>query len=339
MGKSGAIGSSGSVPQRFPIGVQRILEVIFTYRIIKAAETVDGDGIDEEIEDESEVENETGDEDNENIDQDEIEIGQEPYFQLINENINMGHQEGDNVDGISTRDEEYTIVSDDEDDTSASSLRANMPTPGTNSPIDTLDDSEHRTPVGPTREANTVDDGSLTITDLLQDEAQRQDVDQTPPSSPDIYSTVRSFVDSEEPQLEYVAKQLENATKRFENRQKRFEDAKSILTGLAELEREDAVKTNNIKEIDDNLSNRKAEWDNSQPTPTSIGDTSLEEYMSRAKSFFLGVEEGKTKRQAEESGLAENKNKRAKLKAEFKELQATAANREPSLPIRSLESF
>ncbi|KAK0761761.1 hypothetical protein N5P37_004560 [Trichoderma harzianum] len=330
----------------------------------------DEGGIDEEIEDESEGEIETGDEDNENIGQDESEIetededneniDQEPYFQLINENISMGHQEGDSIDGydvenshdqgghvtdhldgISTRDEEYTIVRDYADDTSASSPQPDLPTPETNSPIAIPDESEPRSP---SIEPNTETDGH-TLMNPPQEEARRQDMNQRPPSSPDLYSLVRTFASVGKDNIDKRKQRVQDSEKRFvyekqqlDNEVERVRKADSILAGLAELEKEDADKTKNIKEINDNLTNRKAEWDNSQPTPTSIGDTSLEEYMSRAKSFFLGVKEGNTKRQAEESGLVEIKNKRAKLKAEFKELQATAANREPSLPIRSLES-
>ncbi|KKP05415.1 hypothetical protein THAR02_02520 [Trichoderma harzianum] len=316
------------------------------------------DGNDEEIVNDSEGEMETGDEDNENIGQDEteIEIGDkgndyiDQQFQLISDNISMGHQAGDNIDGyevenshdmrghltdnlggIGTQGEGDMIARDDVDDTSASSPQANLPTPGTNSPIATPDDLEPQPLGGPAREANAMEDGSLTITDPLQDEARRQDVDQTPPSSPDIYSTVRSFVDLEKPQLEYAAKQLTN-------RQKRFEEAESILAGLDKLEKEDAVKRTNIKGFINEDAEAQAEW-NSWLGLTSDENISVEECLSRAKSSILDAKERKTKRQAEESEIAKNENKRAKLKADFKQLQAAAANREPSLPIRSLESF
>ncbi|KAM6478440.1 hypothetical protein HDV62DRAFT_370407 [Trichoderma sp. SZMC 28011] len=286
---------------------------------------------------------ETGDEDNENIDQ-------QPRFQLIDEDISMGHQEGDNTDGydfedshdqggrlndnlvgISTRDEEYSIISDDVDDTSASSPQSNLPTTGTNPPIATLDDLEPQTLGGPTREANAMDGGSLTITDPLQDEARRQDVDQTPPSSPDILSTVRSFVNSQKSRRDHAAKQLRNE-------QTRFEDAESILADLDKLEEEDAVKRTNIKGFISEDAKAQVEW-NSWLGLMSDENISVEECLSRAKSSILDAKERKTKRQAEESEIAKNENKRAKLKADFKELQAAAANREPSLPIRSLESF
>lgn len=310
----------------------------------------DDDGNDEEIVNDSEAEMETGDEDNENIGQDEteIEIGDKgndylnQQFQLISDNISMGHQEGenidgynvenshdqgghltDNLDGIGTQDEGDPTARDDADDTSASSPQTNVPTPRTNSPNDIPDDPEPQTLGRPTREANAMDP--------LQDEARRQDVDQTPPSSPDIFSTVRSFVDSEKPQLEYAAKQLKN-------RQKRFEDAESILAGLDKLEKEDAVKRTNIKGLISEDAKAQVEW-NSWLGLTSDENISVEECLSRAKSSILDAKERKTKRQAEESEIAENENKRAKLKADFKELQAAAANREPSLPIRSLESF
>lgn len=301
---------------------------------------------------------ETGDEDNENIGQDEteIEIGDkgndyiDQQFQLISDNISMGHQEGDNIGGydaenshdmrghltdnlggIGTQGEGDMNARDDVDDTLASSPQANFPTPRTNSPIATPDDLEPQPLGGPAREANAVDSGSVTITDPLQDEARRQDVDQTPPSSPDIFSTIRSFVESQKSRRDRAAKQLENE-------QKRFEDAESILASLDELEKEDAVKRNNIEGFISEDAKAQVEW-NSWLGLASDGKISVEECLSRAESSMLDAKERKNKRQAEESEIANNENKRAKLKAEFKDRVATSANREPSLPIRSLESF
>ncbi|KAL6690784.1 hypothetical protein J3F84DRAFT_398069 [Trichoderma pleuroticola] len=313
----------------------------------------DEDGIDEEIEDESEVEVETGDEDNENIDQ-------EPYFQLIHENISMGHQEGDNIDGygvesshdrgghltdnldgISTRDEEYMIVRHDVDDTSTSSPQANLPTPGTNSPIAIPDDSK---PGTSGIEPSTETDGH-TLMNPPQQETRRQDTNQRPPSSPDLYSIVRTFastgkddIDKQKQKVQDSAKQFIYEKQQLDKKLERLRNAESILAGLAKLDKEDATSKNNIIGFISEDAKAHAEWNNSWPGLMSDKSISVEERISRAKSFILDAEKRSTKRQAEESEIAENKKKRAKLAAEFKKLEATSANREPSLPIRSLES-
>ncbi|PNP46425.1 hypothetical protein THARTR1_10747 [Trichoderma harzianum] len=313
----------------------------------------DEDGIDEEIEDESEVEIETGDEDNGNIDQ-------EPYFQVINENISVGHQEGDNIDGcdvesshdqgghltdnldgISTRDEESMIVRDDVDDTSTSSLQANLPTPGTNSPIATPDDSE---PGTPGIEPSTETDGH-TLMNPPQQEAQRHNMNQRPPSSPDLYSIVCTFANTGKDDIDKQKQKVQDSEKRLvyekqqlDNKLERLRNTETILAGLAKLDKEDAASKNNIEGFISEDAKAHAEWNNSWPSLMSNKSISVEERFSRAKSFILDAEERSTKRQAEESEIAENKRKRAKLAAEFKKLEATSANREPSLPIRSLES-
>ncbi|KAL7790497.1 hypothetical protein V8C43DRAFT_284734 [Trichoderma afarasin] len=324
----------------------------------------DEDGNDEEIVNDSEAEIETGDEDNENIGQDETEIEtgdngnnnirQEPYFQPITENLSIGHQEGnnldgydvenshdqgghltDNLDGIGTQDEGYLIVSDDVDDTSASSPQANLPTPGTNSPIDIPDDPEPSTPgIAPRTETDT-----HTLMNAPQDEARRQDMNQRLPSSPDLYSKVLKFATIGKEDLNKQKQKILYEKQQFDNKLERHRKVESIMAGLVELYKGDEVHKNKIKEIDDDDANKKSEWDNIRPTLSSFGQASSEEHSSRIASYLLGVEERYTKRQAEESEIEENKKKRAKLAAEFEELEATSANREPSLPIRSLESF
>lgn len=324
----------------------------------------DEDGNDEEIVNDSEAEIETGDEDNENIGQDETEIEtgdngnnnirQEPYFQPITENLSIGHQEGnnldgydvenshdqgghltDNLDGIGTQDEGYLIVSDDVDDTSASSPQANLPTPGTNSPIDIPDDPEPSTlGIAPRTETDT-----HTLMNAPQDEARRQDMNQRLPSSPDLYSKVLKFATIGKEDLNKQKQKILYEKQQFDNKLERHRKVESIMAGLVELYKGDEVHKNKIKEIDDDDANKKSEWDNIRPTLSSFGQASSEEHSSRIASYLLGVEERYTKRQAEESEIEENKKKRAKLAAEFEELEATSANREPSLPIRSLESF
>lgn len=322
----------------------------------------DDNGNDEEIVNDSEAEMETGDEDNENIGQDEteIEIGDkgndylDQQFQLIGDNIGMGHQEGenidgynvenshdqgghltDNLDGIGTQDEGDPTARDDANDTSASSPQTNVPTPRTNSPNDIPDDPEPRAlGIAPSTETD-----SHTLMNPPQDEARRQDINQRPPSSPDLYSKILKFAQTGKEDINKQERKVLYEKQQLDNKLERHRKVESIMAGLAELHKGDEVHKRKIKEIDDDDADKKSEWDNIRPTLSSFGQASSEEHSSRIASYLLGVEERYTKRQAEESEIEENKKKRAKLAAEFEELEATSANREPSLPIRSLESF
>ncbi|QYT03005.1 hypothetical protein H0G86_009981 [Trichoderma simmonsii] len=305
---------------------------------------------------------ETGDEDNENIGQDEteIEIGDkgndylDQQFQLISDNISMGHQEGENIDGynvenshdqgghltdnfdgIGTQDEGDPTARDDADDTSASSPQTNVPTPGTNSPNDIPDYPEPRAlGIAPSTETD-----SHTLMNPPQDEARRQDMNQRPPSSPDLYSKILKFARTGKDDINKQERKVLYEKQQLDNKVERHQKVESIMAGLAELHKGDEVHKRKIKEIDDDDADKKSEWDNIRPTLSSFGQASSEEHSSRIASYLLGVEERYTKRQAEESKIAENKKKRAKLAAEFEVLEATSANRDPSLPIRSLESF
>ncbi|KAL7905443.1 hypothetical protein GGI35DRAFT_138215 [Trichoderma velutinum] len=316
----------------------------------------DGGGSDEEIEDESEIESETGDEGNDNI-------GQEPRFELINEHISMSHQESndnggydaenshqrdhhaDNLDGINAPHEEPMIARDNLDGGSVSSPQTNLSTWGTNSPITIPDDSEPTTLAGPMVETSTRNEIGLSLSNFPQYEARNHDMDQSRSPSPGLYSialtlanTEKENVNTQKQKVQDTKKQLVQDEQQLENGKNRLLDVESIVAGLAKLDEEYTVSKSNIKKITNELSTRKIQWQNSQANLTTITSTSVEEYASAVKSFFLDTQEGYRKHRAEEDAVAENKKKRAKLAVDMKKFEATSAKTAPSIPIRSMEA-